>query len=128
MAKRILLVDDDVDYLATLQVQLEASGYEVTSADSVDKGLEALEQCQPDIAVVDLMMQEQDDGFRLCYHIKKKTPTVPVIMVTAVMSETGFDFGAATEEERRWIKADGFLAKPVRLEQLIREVERLVEG
>jgi CheY-like chemotaxis protein len=64
----------------------------------------------------------------LCYRIKKQDPTIPVIMVTSVTSETGLDFDATTKEERSWIKADALLDKPVRFEQLQREMNRLLKG
>ncbi len=127
MSKRILLVDDDVDYLAGMQVQLESLGFEITTAENIAEGMEAISSNPPDLAIVDLMIEEQDDGFCLCYAIKKRDPSIPVIMITAVLSETGFDFDAATDEERRWIKADAFLTKPVRIEQLQREIKRLMK-
>ncbi len=60
--------------------------------------------------------------------MKKKYPGMPVVLVTAVTSETGLEFDAATDEERSWVKADALLAKPVRFEQLKREIERLAKG
>jgi CheY-like chemotaxis protein len=73
------------------------------------------------------MMDLPDAGFTLCYHIKKIDPTIPVIIVSIAHSETGLDFDATTREERNWVKADAFLAKPVRLEQLTREMNRLLQ-
>jgi CheY-like chemotaxis protein len=72
------------------------------------------------------MMENTDSGFAICYHIKKKNNNLPVIMVTAVTNETGFQFDAATKEEQTWIRADAFLAKPIRFEQLKRELTRLL--
>ncbi|MBN2445969.1 MAG: response regulator [Phycisphaerae bacterium] len=126
-AKTILLVDDDVDYLLSTQTRLKAAGYEVETADGVAAAKEQLERRHPDAAIIDLMMEETDGGFGLCYHIKKHSPGVPVIMVSAVTAETGLDFDASTDEERAWIKADAFLAKPIRFEQLQRELNRLLQ-
>jgi hypothetical protein len=50
-----------------------------------------------------------------------------VLLVTGVTSETGFEFDAQTSEERSWIKADGLLPKPIRYEQLIGEVKKLLK-
>lgn len=124
--KRILVVDDDPDFLFQHRVHLEAAGYDVIEADGKEKARQVLASKKFDLAVVDLMMEEVDAGFTLCYEIKKKDPSVPVIIVTAVTSETGLEFDASTQEERSWIKADGMLAKPVRFEQLLREVNRLL--
>ena len=125
--KKILLVDDDVDFLHQMQVQLQAAGYDVTTADGREDALDKLDAAGPDVAVVDLMMQEVDDGFALCHQLKRRRGDLPVIMVTAVTSETGMAFDASTSEERSWVKADAVLAKPVRLEQLQREIDRLLE-
>ncbi len=126
MATKILAVDDDTDYLAQLRVQLEAAGYAVSTAESVRSAEEALTREKPDLAIVDLMMERADGGFSLCHRIKKMDPRIPVLLVTAVASETGMDFDAATAEERSWVKADAVLAKPIRFEQLRREIRRLL--
>ncbi len=126
MGRKILVVDDDVDYVAQLAAKLEAKGYEVLTADGVPAAREILAGQRPEVAVVDLMMANEDDGFRLCHHIKKVDATIPVILVTAVAGETGLDFDASTKEERSWIKADVVLDKPIRFEQLEREIHRLV--
>jgi len=128
MNKRILLVDDDPDYLLSMQMQLQGAGYEVVTANGTAEARTKLGEMRPDAAIVDLMMEETDGGFGLCHHIKRQDATIPVIMVSAVTSETGLDFDATTSEERSWIKADAFLAKPVRFEQLQRELERLIQG
>ncbi|MFA7692812.1 MAG: response regulator [Candidatus Hydrogenedentes bacterium] len=124
----ILLVDDDADFLFQLQAQFAAEGYEVLTAGSGKEAIGVLAQTRPDLCIVDLMMEKADMGFTLCYKIKKKDPTIPVIMVTSVTHETGIDFDAATLEERCWIKADALLDKPVRFEQLQREIARLLKG
>ena len=124
--RTILIVDDDPDFLQQEQMMLEGAGYRVVSAGSRDEAEELLTREGPDLAVVDLMMQQMDDGFALAYHIKKKHPATPVIILTAVASEASLEFDAATQEERSWIKADAFLAKPVRFEQLKRELDRLL--
>lgn len=125
--RTVLVVDDDQDYLMTQQIQLEAAGYKVFTAQSKSDAEKILEEIEPDAAVVDLMMEDMDAGFTLCFSIKRKYPDVPIILVSAVASETGLEFDATTTEERSWVKADAFLAKPVRFEQLQHEIERLVE-
>jgi CheY-like chemotaxis protein len=127
MAK-VLLIDDDIDFLAQERFQLEADGHEVTTAETIKEADDVLNAMRPDLVIVDLMMDEMDSGFTVCHKVKKKDPKIPVIMVTAVTSETGLIFDAATDEEKSWVKADAILAKPVRFEQLRREIERLLKG
>ncbi|MDM8004553.1 MAG: response regulator [Phycisphaerae bacterium] len=125
--KTILLVDDDADFLMQEEIALKASGFNILTADSKSQAEEIIARTRPDLAIVDVMMEDTDAGFMLCYHIKKKDPTIPVIMVTSVTNETGLDFDAATDEEKSWVKADAFLAKPIRIEQLKAELERLLK-
>ena len=75
---------------------------------------------------MDLMLEHYDTGFVVCYEIKKKRPSLPVIICSAVEQEVGLVFDTATEEERAWIKADAFLAKPIRYEQLLNRIKKLL--
>ncbi|MEN6452142.1 MAG: response regulator [Thermoguttaceae bacterium] len=122
----VLLVDDDEDFLFQQRVQLQDAGFEVITAQGQAQAEKILADQKPDVAVVDVMMENPDAGFVLCHHIRKNTPSMPVILVTSVNSETGIDFDMATEENREWIKADVLLSKPIRFEQLLGEIDRLL--
>jgi len=89
--------------------------------------LECIENKQPDLAIFDLMMEHDDSGFILSYKIKKKNTDVPVIIATAVTAETGMKFGVETEQDKQWIKADLYLDKGLRGDQLHREVRKLMK-
>ena len=126
-AKRtVLVVDDDEDFREQMTLQLEAAGFEVVAADGEAAALAALEGAAPDLAVIDLMMEHVDGGFSLAYRLKKREPPVPVIMVTAVAAETGLDFASAFQGAPGWMRVDAMLSKPVRFEQLRREIDRLL--
>lgn len=124
----ILLVDDDEDFLFQERTMLESAGFEVITAGGRAEAEDRLKDLRPDLAVVDLMMEELDAGFTLCYQIKQKDASIPVILITAVTAETGMTFDVETNEERSWVRADAVLTKPVRPEQLKREVDRLLEA
>jgi CheY-like chemotaxis protein len=121
-----LVVDDDPDFLLQLRLGLEALGFDVTTRENEKGATEEIAHWQPDLVVVDLIMDHPDSGFLLSYRLKKKYPKTPVIIVSAVTSRTGLNFEPATPSERGWVKADAFLAKPVRMEQLKREIDRLL--
>ncbi len=123
----VLLVDDDDDFIFQQKLQLERAGFEVFTASGEDDARQVLAQRRPDLAVVDVMMDNPDSGFTLCYHIRKTDPTIPVIVVTSVISQTGLEFDVANEEHRSWIRADALLAKPIRFEQLKGEIDRLLK-
>jgi DNA-binding response OmpR family regulator len=125
--KKILIVDDDMDSLNLMKFHVESFGFETMTADSQKEGEKMIEQEKPDLAIFDLMMENQDSGFILSYKMKKKYPDVPVIIATAVTAETGMIFGLDTEEERNWIKADQYLEKGIRPDQLQREINKLLK-
>lgn len=125
--KKILIVDDDMDYLEQMKFHVENFGFDTITAESQKEGEEILKTVKPDLAIFDLMMENKDSGFILGYKIKKKYPDVPVIIATAVAAETGMIFGIDTAEERNWIKADQYLEKGIRPDQLHREINKLLK-
>jgi CheY-like chemotaxis protein len=125
--KKLLLVDDDLDILEQMSLALGGEGYEIVTAQGRKEGEEVLMLGRPDLAIIDLMMEEMDSGFVLCHEMKKLYPDLPVIILTAVTASTGLDFHARSDEARSWVKADALLDKPVRFEQLKEEVQRLLQ-
>jgi CheY-like chemotaxis protein len=125
-ALRILVVDDDPDITDQLSVLLKGEGYEVVAAGGQEEGEQALLTVRPDLAIVDLMMEEKDSGFILCHEIKKLYPEAPVILLTSVRAATGLSFATTSAEQQSWVKADRLLDKPIRPEQIKNEVRRLL--
>lgn len=123
--KRILLVDDDEDFLFQYRIQLENAGFEVRTAQNRSEAETLVGSFTPDVAILDLMMEQHDDGFVLAHHLKRKLPALPCILVTAVTAETGLSFKPSSPAERAWVGVDAMLAKPIRFEQLKREIDRL---
>ena len=124
--KTVLLADDDLDMITQLTILLKGFGMNVVAVESQKEAEEFIETKKPDIAIYDLMMENLDSGFILSYKTKKKYPDVPVIIVTAVTSDTGMMFGVDTAEEKSWIKANLYLEKGLRPEQLKLEMTRLL--
>ena len=122
----ILLVDDDEDFLLQQKVYLTNAGYNVVTAEGRKEAQKVADENTIDCAVIDLMMEETDAGFILAHQLKQKYAEMPVIMVTAVTSETGLSFDSIASGEKKWIKADVVLAKPIRFEQLDGEIKRLL--
>jgi CheY-like chemotaxis protein len=121
----VLLVDDDQDYLDQLSLRFEREGYAVRTAHNEAEAVQALAETRPDLAVLDLMMDRFDTGFTLAHRIKQMDQNIPVLLVTGVTAETGLEFDKNGNGARSWIKADAVLAKPVRFEQIQRELDRL---
>jgi CheY-like chemotaxis protein len=116
-----------MDYLFQLKLKVERFGFEVVSADGQYEGEKVIESMKPDLAIFDLMMENEDSGFILSYKIKKKYPDVPVILATAVTAETGMSFDLSEESNKEWIKADLFLDKGIRADQLEKEIKKLLK-
>ena len=125
--KLILIIDDDVDYLMQMQHHIQKFGFNVITAGGQKEGEEIIDKTKPDLVIVDLMMENKDSGFVMCYKLKKKYPDVPVIIATAVTSEAGMVFGLNSAEEKQWIKADSYLEKGLRPDQLHREINKLLK-
>jgi DNA-binding response OmpR family regulator len=125
--KTILLVDDDEDYLFQTRMNIEQFGFRVITAESRSDAEKLLDNLKPDLAIFDLMMESEDSGFILAFKMKKKYPDVPVIIATAVTAETGMTFGVNSEEDRKWIKADLYIEKGIRADQLHKEIIKLLK-
>jgi two-component system, OmpR family, response regulator len=125
--KKILLVDDDMDYMFQIKTKIENMNYDVVTADSQKEAESLIAEFKPDLAILDLMMEQEDSGFILSYKLKKKYPDVPVIIATAVTAETGYTFDLNNPGEKQWIKADLYLDKGIRADQLQREIRKLLK-
>jgi len=125
-AKKILVVDDDPDIVEQVSMILKQDGHEVHTAGTQDEAEEILLSLKPDLAILDLMMEEKDTGFVLCHRIKKLYPDTPVMMVTAVKAATGLSFAADSAVQQSWLKADLLVDKPIRAEVLRNDVNGLL--
>jgi CheY-like chemotaxis protein len=123
----IVLVDDDPDFLRINQRVLEKGGYRVACFSDPRKALEYMSGNKPMLVITDLMMERLDAGFSFSRQIKQdaRLGDVPVIIVTAIGRERGFDFRPRTPEELEAISADAYLDKPVAPEQLLAKVREL---
>lgn len=125
--KLIFIVDDDVDYLFQLETMVKEMGFKVKTAEGQLEAEKMLESVKPDLAIFDLMMENEDSGFILCYKAKRKYPDMPIIMATAATAETGYSFDLFSNDNKGWIKADLYLEKGIRPDQLHREINKLLK-
>lgn len=124
MQKKILIIDDDIDLVEAMRLTLENADFEVIDAQDGQKGLEKIENEKPDLVLLDVMMQTQDEGFHIAYQIRnsEETADLPIIMLTAVGSETGFTFDKDKDED--FLPVNEFLEKPVNPDKLIEYVRK----
>jgi len=125
--RTVLLVDDDVDFLAIGERALNAVGFSVLTASGRDEAMARLEAEMPDVIVSDLMMGSLDEGFAFARELKSDTryASIPVVIVTSVSRAMGFDFTPRSDADLSAMGADAFLEKPVTPSTLARTVADL---
>ena len=96
-----MLVDDDPDFLDMYKYILEEKGYQVFCFSNPDDALKSIKEVNPKIVITDLMMTKLSSGFLLSREIKKEPSfkEVPIIIVTAIRSQYGFDFNPRKTED-----------------------------
>ncbi len=124
MQKKILIIDDDIDLVEAMRLTLENAGFDVIDAQDGQKGLEKIEKEKPDLVLLDVMMETQDEGFHIAYQIRnnEETADLPIIMLTAVGAETGFSFDKEKDED--FLPVDEFIEKPINPDTLIECVQK----
>jgi DNA-binding response OmpR family regulator len=122
MAKRILVVDDDLPVVRLLRTRLEREGFQVDSAGNGAECLMAIEARRPDLVVLDVMMPVMD-GFQALRVLREKPETrgLPVILLTAKKEDADVTKGWATG-------ADLYLTKPIDTEELLLAVKRMLQS
>ena len=131
MLQTILLVDKDPLFAEQMRQFFMNAGFRVLHTRSETEAGDIFSAIKPDLLITDVMLHHPDGGFCLAWQLKRKYPDVPVIMVSSVTWHTDLYFHLNSPGARDWIKAEAYLDKPVRLEELmatVRDVLRLREA
>ncbi len=127
---KILIIDDDPDFLKLTSLILKSGSYSVVTADNPKEGKEMLFIEKPDLILLDIMMDSIFDGFSLCHDIKtskeyEELRDTPIIFVSAVKEKTGsrYTFDAS---EQGLVGPDDYLDKPVQPDDLLARIEKLL--
>jgi CheY-like chemotaxis protein len=122
---KILFVDDDRDFLAAQAAFFGGRGFAVVTVDRTDGALERIQAEQPDVIVLDLMMEHYDSGFLLGRRIRQDPAmaNVPILMLSGVAAATGHKLAAEAAALKDWMKLDAFLDKPITGRQLLKAIE-----
>jgi DNA-binding response OmpR family regulator len=123
---KVLLVDDDVGFLKATSLVLAQAGYEVFTATDGPGGLAAAREHKPDVAVVDVIMNRPDEGFRLARAIRadEDLAAVKLLILTAV----GRRYDMLFEPDEQWLPVDKVLEKPASGDELAGEISALLRG
>jgi CheY-like chemotaxis protein len=122
MAKRVLIIDDDPDFVKSTGIVLKSAGYEVLEAYSGKEGLEKSDTENPDLYIIDLMMETYSEGANVvdALNKKEKTKQKPKIMITSVDLKGPW----SSYQQSDWLACDFLVQKPVRPDDLLRYVEK----
>ncbi|GMW00901.1 MAG: hypothetical protein AMXMBFR84_20380 [Candidatus Hydrogenedentota bacterium] len=123
MAK-ILIVDDDPDIIEAATLFLQREGYSVVSAHNRQSGMAAVEREKPELLILDVMMEQPDDGIAMAQALRAQGNNLPILMLTSISSVTGYHFAPDAET----IPVDDFQEKPVQPTVLAEKVKRLLQA
>jgi len=124
---KILIVDDDLDYIKSIRAILKSKEYTVDTAHNTESAMEKIKKIKPDLILLDIMMDRLDDGFTICYRLKHdpELKKIPILTISAITEKTGFKFSPATDGE--YFEADDYVEKPVKPSDLLERIEKLLK-
>ncbi len=126
MPMKIVIVDDNTDYLFTMKTFLSRNGYEVETASDGQTGMDMIKATKPDLIMLDVMMETTFSGFEVCRQIRndpelKKTP---IIGITGMEDELGVKFDKYDDSD--YFSPNAFFDKPVDKDALLKTIQDLL--
>lgn len=130
---KILIIDDDPDLVESIRITLEANNYQVFSAGNGTEGLKMVKEVNPDLIILDVMMDSITEGFQVSQKIRSRDPQsefrdyaqIPILMITAVSQKMNMSF--SPEEDGDYLPVDEFVEKPIRLEALLEKIKKFIK-
>jgi DNA-binding response OmpR family regulator len=121
--KRIMVIDDDQDFINYVYIVLQAGGYTVDTAQSVDDGLRKMRDTPPDLVITDVMISRELNGWTIRQLIKAeaKLAHIPILMVSAIISAQDGDLFPTVADGQ----ADAFMSKPIEPGDLLQRAAEL---
>jgi len=130
-SRKLLMIDDDVNLVNVFRLVCEAKGYEFHSAGSAVEGLAAIEAVEPDLIILDVIMEDFVAGFRVVNELRANPSSryvrfsrVPIVMLTSVTSKTQLDF--AERVGTALLPVDAFVEKPVKPSEMLATIESVL--
>ena len=128
---KILVIEDDADMVEAVRMPLEASGYEVYAAATGEEGLQKVTEIEPDLIILDVMMETTTAGFQVSLQLRSPDPAseyaayrdIPILMLTAIHTTTSLRFGP----DEAYLPVDDFVEKPLTPDTLLTKVRALTE-
>ncbi|MGB9699466.1 MAG: response regulator transcription factor [Thermodesulfobacteriota bacterium] len=129
---KILIVDDDPDIVEALKMTLEANNYKVFTAANGTEGLKQVKAVNPDLIILDVMMDTITEGFQVSYQLRNPDPNseyapyskIPILILTAIVEKKRMKFSPQADGD--FLPVDDFVEKPIRPQALLEKVKKLL--
>lgn len=130
--KKILMIDDDVNLVNVIKLVLEAKNYIFACAYSAAEGLKKVKEFNPDLIILDVIMEDFVAGFRVVSELRtgnetsayKEFSKIPILMLTSVTAQTNMDF--SSKVGTALLPVDEFIEKPVKPAELLFKIDELL--
>ena len=127
---KILVIEDDPDMVMAVRMPLETNGHEVVVASTGKEGLEKVKEVEPDLIILDVMMETTTAGFQVSLQLRSPDPNseyaaykqIPIVMLTAIHTTTSLRFGP----DEVYLPVDDFVEKPIDPDLLLEKVKTLL--
>ena len=126
MAKKVLMIDDDAEFVEAISNLLDAKGYEVVTASNGKEGIEKAKEVNPDLILLDVMMTTKSEGFDVAreIHGDENIKNTPMVLMTGIRKEMSLPFGFEPDDD--WLPVKEVLEKPVTPEVLLETLSRYI--
>ncbi|MEZ4752944.1 MAG: response regulator [Bdellovibrionota bacterium] len=111
--RRILVIDDDQDFLAATSAMLESNGYLMIPASSVDEALSRVDEIGPDLIFCDMMMEEMDSGLETAKKLRQQHVKAPIYLMSSIADTTAMNFDVAA------LGFSGTVQKPINAKMIL---------
>jgi len=129
MAKRVLVVDDEMDVRTFISTLLEANGYNAVTADNGEAGMALFKEKRPDLVTLDVMMPKES-GIKMYRDIKTNPEyaEVPVLIISGLAKKTFLHSQKVLDKfkDQTVPPPDGYIEKPPEPDELLAEIKRLI--
>ena len=124
--KKILIIDDDPDFIDSVRAVLEARDYIVESAPDGTEGLKKAREIIPNLIILDVMMTKNTEGFEVSREFQKEDAlkSIPIIIITGIREQMNLAFGF--EPDGTWLPVKAVLEKTIKPDQLLAKVAEFI--
>jgi len=124
---KILIIDDDVDFVRSTQAVLKEEAHTVVTAHNGKDGFREAKRQHPDLILLDVMMTHDTEGFEIAQQLKDDYETchLPVIIITGIRKAKTLPFRFEPDED--WLPVKAVLEKPVPPEELLKAVDAALD-